>query len=409
MVQEDLSKLKIPWNEEDNSFPNKRKGKKFLLGILVAIAFIPSLGILYFKGYLTPAKEVKTTTVSLVYPSQPLRVLTASGYVVAQRRAAVASKGTGRLKYLAVEEGTRVKKGEILAQLENSDLIASEQRAHANLKVAKASLKEAEAELGDSALNFQRFKDLLALKVVSKSQFDMAEARYKKALAAQDLARARIKAAEAEVKEAQVAIEYTLIRAPFDGVVLTKNAEVGEVVAPFGSATNAKAAVVTMADMDSLQVEADVSESNIKRVKVEQSCEIQLDALPKSRFRGIVHMIVPTADRAKATILTKVKFLDRDERILPEMSAKVAFLSRPLSPKEQKPRVAVKSAAVCSQKGKKVVFVVKGERVEEAPIHTGREWGDMLEIIDGVKLGDKIVFNPPPNLKNGSKIKISQE
>jgi RND family efflux transporter MFP subunit len=408
LAQEDLSRLKIPWNEEDRSFPIKRKKKKFFLWILIAIVFISLLSTLYLKGLLTPAPEVEITIVSLIYPSQAFTLLYASGYVVAQRRAAVASKGMGRLKYLRVEEGTRVKKGEIIAQLENSDLIASEQWARANLTVAQAALKEAEAELRDSGLNFQRFKELLASKVVSKSEFDRAEARYKKAIAATDLARARIRAAEAKLREAQAALEYTFIRAPFDGVVLTKNAEVGEVVAPFGSSINAKAAVVTMADMDSLQVEADVSESNIERIKVGQPCEIQLDALPNSRFRGIVHMIVPTADRAKATVLTKIKFIDRDERILPEMSAKVAFLSRPLSPEERKPRLAISTAAVYTRGGKKVVFVVKEDTVKETSIRTGKEWGDMLEIDSGVKLGDKIVINGPPNLRDGSKIKISQ-
>ncbi len=128
-----------------------------------------------------------------------------------------------------------------------------------------------------------------------------------------------------------MAVEYTLIRAPFDAVVLTKNADVGDIVTPFGAAANAKAAVVTIADMGSLQVEVDVSESNIEKVKKGQPCEIQLDALPEARFRGAVHMIVPTADRSKATVLVKVRFLDKDPRILPEMSAKVAFLERPVA------------------------------------------------------------------------------
>ena len=133
-----------------------------------------------------------------------------------------------------------------------------------------------------------------------------------------------------------MALDYTLIRAPFDGVILTKNADVGEVVAPFGSSINAKAAVVTMADLDSLIVEADVSEINLEKVKKGQPCEIQLDSLPGMRFAGQVHMIVPTADRSKATVLTKVKFLEKDERVLPEMSAKVAFLTRQIGRKKNR-------------------------------------------------------------------------
>ena len=138
------------------------------------------------------------------------------------------------------------------------------------------------------------------------------------------------------MEAAKVAVEYTQIRAPFDAVVLTKNADVGDIVTPIGAAANAKAAVVTIADMDSLRVEADVSESNLEKVKVGQPCEIQLDALPETRFPGQVHMIVPTADRSKATVMVKVRFLDPDPRILPEMSAKVAFLSRSVNPEEQR-------------------------------------------------------------------------
>ena len=146
-----------------------------------------------------------------------------------------------------------------------------------------------------------------------------------------------MKASNAALEGANVAIEYTLIRAPFDAIVLTKNADIGDIVTPIGAAANAKAAVVTIADMNSLEVEADVSESNLSQIRVGQPCEIQLDALPQARFRGAVHMIVPTADRSKATVMVKVRFVDKDPRILPEMSAKVAFLSRPVKQKTRNP------------------------------------------------------------------------
>ncbi len=220
-------------------------------------------------------------------------------------------------------------------------------------------LGQAEAELTDARLNYQRLKQLLAQNLIARQDYDTAEARYQKAEAAVANARANIKSAAAALNEAQTAVEYSLIRAPFDGVVLTKNAEVGEVVAPFGAALNARAAVATMADMRSLMVEADVAEANIHQVKVGQPVEILLDALPGVRFPGKVHMIVPTADRSKATIMVKVAFDSLDPRILPEMSAKVAFLSRPLKAQEEQPRLVVNPKALVQRNGRLVAFVLK--------------------------------------------------
>lgn len=206
-----------------------------------------------------------------------------------------------------------------------------------------------------------------------------------------------------------MSLEYSTIRAPFDAVVLTKNADIGDIVTPLGAAANAKASVVTIADMNSLQVEVDVSESNLQNVKMGQPCEIQLDALPDSRFRGEVHMIVPTADRTKATVLIKVRFIDKDKRILPEMSARVAFLSRPVTPEEQKPRIAVNPASVITRDNKKMVLLVKESKAVETQVKTGGQIGDMTEVLDGIKPGDRIIARPSDKLKNGSRIKIAEK
>jgi RND family efflux transporter MFP subunit len=218
-----------------------------------------------------------------------------------------------------------------------------------------------------------------------------------------------VNAAKAALHNADVAVEYTLIRAPFDGVVLTKNADVGDIITPLGAAANAKASVFTLADMNSLQVEVDVSESNLEQVKVGQPCEIQLDAFPESRFRGVVHMIVPTADRTKATVLVKVSFLDRDERVLPEMSAKVAFLQRQVRPDEQRPRTAINPAAVITRGGKTLVFLIRDNRVTETPVSLGSRLGDMVEVLDGLKPGSRIALKPLDRLRNGSAVKIVEK
>jgi len=167
--------------------------------------------------------------------------------------------------------------------------------------------------------------------------------------------------------------------------------------------------VVTVADMNSLEVEADVSESNLSQIRLGQPCEIQLDAFPERRFRGEIHMIVPTADRSKATVMVKVRFIDKDSRVLPEMSAKVAFLARLAKPDEQKPRTALHQTALVGRKDRKVAFVVKEDRVVETPVNLGSPMGDMVEVLEGVKVGGRVVLNPPYRLKNGSKIKIEEK
>lgn len=207
---------------------------------------------------------------------------------------------------------------------------------------------------------------------------------------------------------AAVALENTLIRAPFDGTVLTKDANVGEVVAPFASSANSRGAVVTMADMSSLEVEADVSESNITRVSPGQPCEIVLDAYPEKRYAGFVHKIVPTADRAKATVLTKVRFKERDNRVLPEMSAKVAFLSKEASAAEQNAaaRLSIPSACLVTRDGETYVFLHRDERVTQVPVKTGEQLGDRIEIREGLRQGDQVVMRPSGDLSTGTKVKV---
>ncbi len=401
-MPEDLSKLRI----ERKPAPAGRRWRRRVPGwLLVAVAVLAALGVLYGLGVLQPAREVETAVVSLTYPSEGHTLLNASGYVVAQRKAAVASKGTGRLEYLGVEEGSRVKRGEVIARLESDDFRARMHEAAARLSVARAQLSEAQAELGDARLNYQRQEALVKEGFVPRADFDTAKARLETAVAAEALARSQIKAAEAALAAAEVDVEYTNIRAPFDGVVLTKNADVGEVVAPLASSVNTRAAVVTMADMSSLQVEADVSESNLSKVKVGQPAEIQLDALPGVRLPGTVHMIVPTADRAKATVLTKVRFAELDPRVLPEMSAKVAFLSRPVSGTER-PLLAVPKDALLKGSDSTVAFVVREGRAHEVAVKTGQSLGQRVEVLGGLKEGDRVVLRPE-GLGDGSRVRLA--
>ena len=405
MADEDISKLRI---DRSVKAPPASRRRRWVYGVAAVAVLVLILSALYFGGLIRPAVPVQVVTVSRIYPSQAFTLLNASGYVVAQRKAAVASKVTGRLVSLLVEEGSPVRRGQVIARLESDDLRAALDQAVSNRKVAEANLEAAKAELSLATLTYERNRRLLERQIVSKSEYDNAESRYRRAQAAVTAAEASIRAGRAAVQGASVALDYTLIRAPFDAVVLTKNADIGDIVTPVGAATNAKAAVVTIADLGSLQVEADVSESNLGLIKAGQPCEIQLDAIPDARFPGVIHMIVPTADRSKASVMVKVRFLQPDPRILPEMSAKVAFLSRPVNQEEERARTAVHRLALAERGRTRSLFVVQDDRVKETAVQTGEAFGDMVEILGGAKAGDRVVLKPN-RLKDGARIKIAEK
>jgi RND family efflux transporter MFP subunit len=402
MAESDLSKLRISRDNNVATAPPRRRKFTRLIVIVVVLAAVAGL---IARNVMAPV-EVETTTVSKAYRSQSFALLNATGYVVAQRKAAVASKATGRLEWLGVREGSIVKANEVLARLESRDVVASMEQAAANIKVAQANLEQGEAELNEAERSFNRSRDLLAKNFVSQAAHDTAISRLEKARAVISGNRAAIAVAQANYRAAQVAVEQTLIRAPFDGVVLTKNANVGDVITPFSSALGSQAAVVTMADMATLEVEADVSESNLGKVKIDQPCEIQLDALPDARFRGRLLRMVPTVDRAKATVMAKVRFAELDPRILPEMSAKVAFLSEEVPESERGARIAALPAAVVERDGKKVVFLIRDGRAVQTPIETGDKVGELLEIRSGVAAGDKLVLRPPEKLRDGARVTV---
>jgi len=416
MDAQKISGLKIAGSEQ---FSVTRRRPRTLWIIIIAAAAAAIVLYLFQAGLLTSAANVRTAGADWVYPSQVITQFNASGYVVAERKASVASKGTGRIVYLGVQEGSRVKEGDVLARLDSDDLKAEKAQLEAQLVVAKFDLTRAETELATAEANFRRLKELWGKKAASQVDLENAQDRFLKAKAAIDSAKANIKAVQASVQRESVLIEYTIIRAPFDGVVLTKDADVGEVVAPFGSATNAKAAVVSMADLSSLMVQADVGESFLSKVQMDQPCEIQLDAIPNTRFSGRVHMIVPTADRMRGTVMVKVRFEELDPRILPEMSAKAAFLSRALGPDENKPVLGVHRDALVSQRSGQGLFRVEKGRAEWVSIKDPRFLGDYLMIgpeffgddpvlAPPVKQGDRIVIKPPTRLKSGDRVEISE-
>lgn len=390
-----------------------------------------ALGVLLLAGAglaLAPrTPEVQTTTVLQSTPSQQYLQLTASGYVVAQRRAAVASKATGRLIELLVREGSVLKKGELIARLDASDVQAGIATAQAGVRLAEAAqrqsqagVRQAEVELINAEAEYQRSRSLQAQGFVSAQAMEAAQRRLDAARAAQASAQAGVAQALAGVGQAQAQLkvqevnrDFTEIRAPFDGIVLLKNANVGDIITPFSNAAGSQGAVVTMADMSTLEVEADVSEGSLAKAAKGQPVEITLDALPGQRFRGRVGGIVPTVDRAKATVITKVQFEKLDPRILPEMSAKVAFLSQAPTEAEQQPVLAVNPKALLERDGKSWLFRLRreGEKelLEALEVKKGRALGDVLEVSGAIKSGERLVLNPSDKLRDGAQVKLASK
>jgi len=398
-IAPDIGKLKI-----DRGLAPIRTSRRRKWLWLGSVALVVIAGGAWYAAQPHPV-EVATTAVVTSYPSQQFVQLNATGYVVAQRKAAIASKATGRLEWLGVAEGSTVKAGEVIARLDNRDVVAQAQSAQAAVRAARASLESAKAEERDASSQLKRNQDLVVQGFVSQASLDSVKMRAERAVAGVANAQAAISVAEANAQNAQVAVDYTLIRAPFDGVIVSKAANVGDMVTPFSSATDSKGAVVNMADMSTLEVEADVSEGSVGKIGIGQPCEITLDALPGERFRGRVVRMVPTVDRAKATVMTKVRFEKIVPQILPEMSAKVSFLSQEISGAEQRALTAVDPEAIVSRGGRNVLFVVRDDVATEVPVSPGEKIGNATVITGAAKSGDKAVLRPPPELVDGAHVR----
>jgi RND family efflux transporter MFP subunit len=394
----------------------RRRWWPWVLGAVLVIGVVAFLA----RGRVP---EVQASNVMQAFPSAQYAQIGASGYVVAQRRAAVATNASGRLVELRVREGSVVKAGELLGRLDAAAVVAqvalvnaTARQADAALKQAEAGVRQAQVELNNAEAELQRTLGLQAQNFVSTQAVDAAKRRAEAARAALAAAQAGVAAAQAGQAQAAAQLKVqgvnqanTEIRAPFDGVVLVKNANIGDMITPFSSAAGSQGAVVVMADLSTLEVEADVSESNVGRIRVDQPVEITLDALPGVRFRGSVVRIVPTVDRAKATVMTKIRFEQLDPRVLPEMAAKVSFLSQRPTEADQKPVTAVNPKTVADRDGNKLVLRIGPDnKLEAVPIVPGRTLGDALEVTgSALKPGDRLVLSPDAKLQAGASVTVA--
>jgi RND family efflux transporter MFP subunit len=402
-TSDDLSALKI--EREPLNTGGGRWGRWLVLLILIGGA---GAGVWYWLNRERPV-EVEVVQVTERAAGTQATVLNASGYVTARRRATVSSKVTGKVIEVNVEEGMAVREGQVLARLDDSTLQATLKLYRAQLEAAKQQIPESEVRLAQARVMLRRQEELRKEGLNTPNDIDNARAEVDSLVARIASAQQQVKVAESQIAMQQTAIDDTVIRAPFSGVAISKDAQAGEMVSPVSAGGGfTRTGISTIVDMRSLEIEVDVNESYINRVRTGQPVTAVLDAYPDFQIPAHVITLVPTADRQKATVLVRIGFEQLDPRILPDMGVKVTFLREAEAtdtPVAQSVTL-VPQAAVRTESGASFVFLVRQNAVERRAITTGGTDGDRLEVIAGLKGGDQVVVSPPAELTDGMLITI---
>jgi RND family efflux transporter MFP subunit len=407
-LKEDLASLRI----DSTARAGSRRGGVWILVVLLVLGVLGAGG--WFWTQRLQAVSVKTAAVS-VRASGPGAaagsVLNASGYVTARRRATVSSKVTGKVLEVFVEEGKAVKKGQVLARLDDSQIRAALQVAQAQLAASQRGAAEDEARLKQAQLTLDRRSRLIEEKVVGRAEVDEAQSEVDSLKARIAVAEQQIKVAQAQVNARETDLTDMEVRAPFDGIAISKDAQPGEMISPVSAGGGfTRTGICTIVDMSSLEIEVDVNETYINRVHAGQRVEAVLDAYPDWRIPAHVITTIPSADRQKATVKVRIAFDALDQRILPDMGVKVSLLRDP-DPAAKTgaaavPRMALPKSAVRSMDGRTVVFVVNGDRVERRAITVGDQNGDQIDVVSGVRQGERVVVEVPAAMKDGDRIKV---
>jgi RND family efflux transporter MFP subunit len=404
-LKEELASLKI----DQGARAGSRRGGWVLLVVLALVVLVAGGG--WFWAQRVQAAPVKTATITAASGPGAAAgaILNASGYVTARRRATVSSKVTGKVLEVFVEEGKAVKKGQVLATLDDSQMRAGLNVATAQLAAAKRMAAEDEARLREAERQLNRLNQLIKEKVVGRAEVDTAEATVETLKARIDLQHQQVEVAERQVAAQETDLKDTVVRAPFDGIAISKDAQPGEMISPVSAGGGfTRTGICTIVDMASLEIEVDVSETYINRVKPGQPVEAVLDAYPDWRIPTHVITSVPTADRQKATVKVRIGFEQLDPRILPDMGVKVSFLEERTPESANvpvKPRLLVPKSAVRTEGTQSVVFVVRDDRVERRAIKVGVAQGDQVEVISGLTSGEKIVVEGHDGLADGTRVK----
>jgi RND family efflux transporter MFP subunit len=389
--------------DRDSAAP--RRSKLWLLVVALLLLAVVGAGALWLRP---EGKAVLTATARETESTEGATVLNASGYVTARRQATVSSKVTAKVLEVLIEEGMAVKEGQILARLDASNTEASLELANAELRAARTTLAETKVQLAESKLRLERTRSLVGDNVLSQAELDRIQAEH-------DSLEARLQRQEEEeiVAERRVAVwkqqlEDTVIRAPFDGIVTTKDAQPGEMISPVTAGGGfTRTGIGTVVDMDSLEIEVDVNESYINRVRAGQSVEATLDAYADWKIPAKVIAIVPTADRDRATVRVRIGFDALDPRILPDMGVKVAF--REEGPERSARRaVVIPRSSVRKQDGRDVVFVVNGDKVERRAVTLGAGEGEEAIVLAGIAAGERVVVEAPEDLADGDEVEVRE-
>ncbi len=389
----DLSSLRI---RRDEPAPRSGGGRRWLvpvLALVVVAALIAGWQALRPRTLLVRTATVNATGGSTIAGEG----ITANGYVVARTKASVSAKVMGRMEYLGVREGSYVRRGAVLAGIESADYAAV-------LAGARSDVVQTEAQLIQARRDLERARTLEQEQLIPASQLEDAGTRM-------SVLEAQLASARARAQLAAINLENTNVRAPFDGTVLRKDAEVGEIVAPSSAGGGlTRTAIVTMADLTTLEVEVDVNEAYIAQIRSAQPSRITLDAYPDTSFVGAVRQVVPTADRQKATVQVKVEITDRDPRILPEMGAKVVFLreSGSAAVAAAPVRVMVPQGALVAAGGVTKVWVVEAGKAVGRPVSAGTVRGEQVEIRSGLSGGETVIVDPPAGLADGVRVRSSE-
>jgi RND family efflux transporter MFP subunit len=402
-LKDDLASLRI---EQTARAGSSRRG--LWISVLIALIVVAVAG--WAWSTRVDAIDVKTTAVKAESGGPAAgAVLNASGYVTARRRATVSSKVTGKVLDVFVEEGKAVRKGQVLARLDDSQVRASLAVGEAQLETARRGMAEDEAKLREAELTLGRREQLVKEQVISKAELDTSRAEVDSLRARIAVASQQIKVAESVVNQRRTDLADMEVRAPFDGVAITKDAQPGEMISPVSAGGGfTRTGVATIVDMSSLEIEVDVNESYINRVHAGMPVEAVLDAYPDWRIPAHVIATIPSADRQKATVKVRIGFEQLEPRILPDMGVKVSFLSeKPASgAAAARPRLSVPKTAIRSADGKSIVFVMHDDRVERRAVSVGSTIGDSTEVFSGVSVGERIVVDAPQTLKDGDKVKV---
>ena len=405
-----LSQLRIGGEQREDEDDG---GRRRLWLALAGVAIVALIGATAW--WLLAARTIVVQTATAIAPGSgggAGAVLQATGYITARRQATVSTQITGTLTEVLIEEGVRVEKGQVIARLEDSGLRASLTLAEANVKSSEAQVKTAQAQLSQAEADSQRQQSLVASGMATQQFAEQSRTAVATATAQLDARRREADAARAQVTAARVNFDYSVVRAPFAGVVTVKAAQVGEIVSPLSAGGGfTRTGVGTIVDMDSLEIDVDVNEAYINQIRPEMPAEAVLSAYPDWKIPAHVIAIVPAADRGKATVKVRVGLDQKDPRIVPDMGVRVAFLGQKSSPAAPAPKgVLLPPAAIVQrQGGKSVVFVVEnGKAAERTVVPAAQDVGAMKLVPDGVKAGERVIVSPPPALQDGASVAIEE-